>query len=50
MEIKIDVKINNEYENFVQFCLDNKDAPSPCSPKEFLAIKEYILNNFKKEL
>ena len=46
MEIEIDVKINNEYENFVQFCLDNKDAPSPCSQKQFHIIKEYILNTY----
>ena len=44
MEIDIEVKLNNEYENFVQFCLDNKDAPSPCSPKQFQIIKQYILD------
>ena len=49
-EITIDVNINNEYENFVQFCLDTKDAPSPCSSKQFQIIKNYILNNFTKEL
>lgn len=45
-ELNINLKINNEYENYVQFCLDTKGAASPSSEKQFEILKNYILNTY----
>ena len=46
-EININMHVNSEYDNYVQFCLDYKGPLSPSfNEKQFHIIKNYILNTY----
>lgn len=49
-EIEINVEINDEYKNWIQFCLDHESNINPSfNPKQFQIMKEYILSTYGRK-